>query len=129
MTSRTPKSGVLRRWILLPESKKMIIVAVVSVLGFAAVRSLFAAVPERSYTVQHVLTEGACGHALGTVSAPRSWRLCARGRVCDGCRPATTLDGVSWWAAVHDSSIACLSVCRWALRSALQRRRTRFGSR
>jgi hypothetical protein len=60
---RTPKTGVLRRWILMPERKKLLIVAVISILGFFAFEQLILSSPEPTYVVDHVLTAGT-GFAL-----------------------------------------------------------------
>lgn len=53
---RTPKKGCLRAWILLSESRKMMLVAVVSVIAFAVFRSTFFAVKPNEFN--------AGGHSL-----------------------------------------------------------------
>ncbi len=55
--TRTPKTGWLRKWILLPDRKKalVLLLAAAGVMMFARI----ALAPSHSYEVRHVLTEGA----------------------------------------------------------------------
>lgn len=57
-TQRTPKTGLLRAWILLPERRKLVLVAAVSVLGFLAFRSFFFTETQETFQVSHVLSSG-----------------------------------------------------------------------
>lgn len=57
---RTPKRGLLRQWILLPDSRKMIVVALVSIAAFAAFRTAFFVSRPPTFAVSHVLSAGAC---------------------------------------------------------------------
>ena len=66
---RTPKTGLLRRWILLPERRKLIIVAVLSILTYAMFQSIFGSSDTTTISVNHVLSEGA-GAIPAVVSPP-----------------------------------------------------------
>ena len=54
--SRTPKSGLLRKWILLPGRKKVLFAILASTALVITMRAAFA--PTRSYEVRHVLSSG-----------------------------------------------------------------------
>jgi hypothetical protein len=57
---RTPKRGLLRLWILLPERRKLVIVAVLSIVAFAIVQSILGGgEKDASISVRHVLSDGA----------------------------------------------------------------------
>ena len=59
LMQRTPKTGCVRSWILLPEKKKLIVVAVVSILAYAAFRGVFFSDSSpHSFEVSHVLSAG-----------------------------------------------------------------------
>ena len=72
MSGRTPKTGLLRQWVLLPERKKFVVVGVLAVACFLSLRSVFSPKAEQSFELRHSLTAGRtlCWKILGsTISA------------------------------------------------------------
>jgi hypothetical protein len=55
---RTPKAGLLRKWILMDNRKKILLVAAVAILSFATFRNVFFTETQHTYSVAHVLTAG-----------------------------------------------------------------------
>ncbi len=85
MSGRTPKTGLLRQWVLLPERKKFVVVGVLAVACFLSLRSVFSPKAEQSFELRHSLTAGRtlCWKILGsTISAlapcPHSRDRCTR---------------------------------------------------
>jgi hypothetical protein len=57
---RTPKTGVLRWWILLPRVKRVVVVGLGLVLLYAAARLVLEPPPQATIRVPHALTLGGC---------------------------------------------------------------------
>ena len=66
----TPKTGLLRQWILLSDRKKFVVVASVAIISVFAMRAFFATTPD-TIKIRHALTSGTVTTALHCVVACR----------------------------------------------------------
>jgi hypothetical protein len=71
-TGRTPKTGILRQWVLMPEKKKFVVVGVLAVACFLSLRSVFTPKPEATFQLRHSLSPGVWPHRTRPHCYPRA---------------------------------------------------------